>query len=292
VHVIPYARANRDYLISFPTFAAKFKLIALDRKIRVGAVSYLNTKPLLYGIEHSPVIEEISLTTEYPSLIADKLLNDEIDIGLVPVSIIPLMPEYHINTRFCIGCDGPVASVCLFSDVPVEQIRKVLLDYQSRTSVALAGILFERHWKHKSEWQHAGPDFLEQIKGDTAAVVIGDRALEQKSISAYSYDLGEAWKEMTGLPFVFAAWISNKSLDRGWVQRFDEANAFGIKNISRAIESLPPMDLDLNEYFTRYLSYELDERKQKGLRYFLELLSDQNQGALSQNISAERTGFN
>jgi chorismate dehydratase len=258
----------------------------------VGAVSYLNTKPLLYGIEHSPVIEEISLITEYPSLIADKLLNDEIDIGLVPVSIIPAMAEYHINTRFCIGCDGPVASVCLFSEVPVERIRTVLLDYQSRTSVALAEILFERFWKHKPDFQSAGPDFLEQIKGDTAAVVIGDRALQQKSISAYSYDLGEVWKEMTGLPFVFAAWISNKPLDPGWIRRFEEANAFGIENISLAIENLPPMDLDLNEYFTRFLSYDFDERKQTALRYFLDLLSDQKQGTFSQNISAERTGFN
>ncbi len=77
------------------------------------------------------------------------LLHDEIDIGLVPVSIIPQMKEYHINTRFCIGCDGPVASVCLFSEVPVQDIRTVILDYQSRTSVALAEILFEKHWKLK-----------------------------------------------------------------------------------------------------------------------------------------------
>ena len=80
-------------MYAFPTFAAKFKLIVLDRKIRVGAVSYLNTKPLLYGIENSPVINEISLITEYPARIAEMLLLDEIDIGLVPVSIIPQMKE-------------------------------------------------------------------------------------------------------------------------------------------------------------------------------------------------------
>ena len=119
-------------------------------------MSYLNTKPLLYGIENSPVMEEISLITEYPARIADMLLDDEIDIGLVPVSIIPHMKEYHINTRFCIGCDGPVASVCLFSEVPVEEIRTVLLDYQSRTSVALAEILFEKHWKHKPDISACG----------------------------------------------------------------------------------------------------------------------------------------
>ena len=172
-------------------------------------MSYLNTKPLLYGIQNSPVIGEMSLITEYPAKIADMLLADEIDIGLVPVSIIPAMKEFHFNTRFCIGCDGAVASVCLFSEVPLEKIEKVLLDYQSRTSVALVEILFQKHWKLSPKFESAGPDFIDGIQGDTAAVVIGDRALQLRSSSAYVYDLGEAWKQMTGLPFVFAAWISN-----------------------------------------------------------------------------------
>jgi chorismate dehydratase len=261
-------------LDGFPTFAAKFKLIALDRKIRVGAVSYLNTKPLLYGIENSPVVDEISLITEYPARIANKLLTDEIDIGLVPVSIIPHMKEYYINTHYCIGSDGPVASVCLFSEVPVQDIKKVILDYQSRTSVALAEILFERHWKQKPVFEQAGPDFLQEIRGNTAAVVIGDRALHQRSVSPYIYDLGESWKQMTGLPFVFAAWISNKALDQGWVRRFNQANAFGIQNIPRVLEQLSNNDIDLKEYFTHYLSYDFNEEKKKGLNLFLTMLAE------------------
>jgi chorismate dehydratase len=271
---VPYTRVNRDYLIGFPTFAAKFKLIVLDRKIRVGAVSYLNTKPLLYGIENSPVIHEISLITEYPARIADMLLSDEIDIGLVPVAIIPQMKEYHINTRYGIGCDGPVASVCLFSEVPIQEVKKVILDYHSRTSVLLAEILFERHWKQKPVFEAAGPDFLRHIRGNTAAVVIGDLALQQRTVTTYCYDLGEAWKEMTGLAFVFAAWISNKELDPAWVMRFEQANAFGIQNIPQVLKPVPDFHIDLREYFTRYLSYELDAEKMKGLKLFLELLAD------------------
>jgi chorismate dehydratase len=263
---------NRDYLDAFPTFAAKIKLIELDRKIRVGAVSYLNTKPLLYGIENSPVFNEISLITEYPARIAEMLLNDEIDIGLVPVSIIPQMKEYHFNTRFCIGSDGPVASVCLFSEVPVEDIRKVILDYQSRTSVILAEILFESHWKQKPVFEHADHEFLNEIGGSTAAVIIGDRALQQRKKSAFIYDLGEEWKKMTSLPFVFAAWISNKELDPDWVKRFEEANAFGIHNIRLVLETLPVNDFDLYTYFTKYLNYDLDDEKRKGLDLFLGML--------------------
>lgn len=259
---------------ALPTFATKIKLNELDRKIRVGAVSYLNTKPLLYGIVNSPVINEISLVTEYPARIADKLLNDEIDIGLVPVSIVPQMKEYQVNTRYCIGCDGPVASVCLFSESPVEEIKTVLLDYQSRTSVALARILFENHWKQNPRFEDAGPDFIGQIRDATAAIVIGDRALHQRSVSAYKYDLGEAWKQMTGLPFVFAAWISNKTLDAGWIRRFDEANAFGIRNIREVVKQSSIQEFDLQEYYTRYLSYVLDEKKKEGLDLFLKMLPD------------------
>ncbi len=249
-------------------------------------MSYLNTKPLLYGIENSPVLEEISLITEYPARIAEMLLRDEIDIGLVPVSIIPLMAEYHINTRYCIGCDGPVASVCLFSEVPVNEVRKVLLDYQSRTSVALVKILFEKHWKQDPVFEQAGPDFLQEIAGNTAAVVIGDRALQQRSLSKHVYDLGMAWKEMTGLPFVFAAWISNKALDPSWVKRFDQANAFGIENISKVITDLPANNFDLKEYYTRFLNYVLDEEKYHGLNLFLELLSNQEKSSLPHNYPA------
>jgi len=274
VDEVPYVFVNKDNLVALPTFAAKFKLIALERKIRVGAVSYLNTKPLLYGIENSPVIEEISLISAYPSRIADMLLNDEIDIGLVPVSIIPQMKEYHIYTRFCIGCNGPVDSVCLFSEVPVHEITSVMLDYQSRTSVALAKILFKKHWNQQPSFEPAGPDFLNQIRGSRAAVVIGDRALEQRKKSAYRYDLGDIWKEMTGLPFVFAAWISNKALDSGWVNRFDLANAAGVQNIETVINQLPNDELYLKEYFTRFLSYDFDEEKKKGLKLFLDLSAD------------------
>jgi chorismate dehydratase len=246
----------------------------LERKIRVGAVSYLNTKPLLFGIENSPIIHEISLITEYPSRIADMLLRDEIDIGLVPVSIIPQLKEYHINTQYAIGCDGPVASVCLFSQCPMDEIETVLLDYQSRTSVALVRLLFKKYWRKDPKFQSADPDFLNSIQGRTAAVVIGDRALEQRKRSAYTYDLGEAWKELTGLPFVFAAWISNKVLDPQWVEHFNQANAFGIQNISRVIQQIPKTNIDLNEYYTRFLSYDLDGKKKKGLDLFLQWLTD------------------
>src|SRR5689334_3017766 len=113
----------------------------MDKKVRVGAVSYLNTKPLIYGFEEGMMKDEIELVYDYPARIAAMLLQDEIDVGLVPVAIIPLLKESYIITDHCIGADGKVGSVGLFSDVPIEQVTKVLLDYQSRTSVLLVRLL-------------------------------------------------------------------------------------------------------------------------------------------------------
>jgi chorismate dehydratase len=252
------------------SFAAKINTKDLDRKIRVGAVSYLNTKPLLFGIQHSPIMDNIILKIDYPSRIASMLLQDEIDIGLVPVAIIPEMKEYFINTNYCIGCDGPVGSVCLFSESPIEKTTKVLLDYQSRTSVRLAKILLREYWQIQPEFIDAGEDFREDIKGNVAGVIIGDRALEQRKISTHAYDLGEAWKNLTGLPFVFAAWVSNKKLDDVFVRDFNEANAVGPRNIKSVLATLHYDAFDLHEYYTRYINYNLDAAKRKGLELFIE----------------------
>jgi chorismate dehydratase len=261
-----------EFNFSRLTFAAKIKLNELDRKIRVGAVSYLNTKPLLYGIEHSPVINKIELKIDYPSRIAAMLLDDEIDMGLVPIAILPQLKEYYINTDCCIGSDGAVASVCIFSEVPIENVENVLLDYQSRTSVQLAKILLKEYWKTHPVLTDAKEDFRDHIKGTTAGLIIGDRALDQRKISPFNYDLGEAWKNLTGLPFVFAAWVSNKKLDDDFIKEFGEANKSGIENMNALLKELRSEIFDLKKYYTEYISFNLDEKKIKGLDLFLKKL--------------------
>ncbi|HEY4338151.1 MAG TPA: menaquinone biosynthesis protein [Puia sp.] len=245
----------------------------MDQKIRVGAVSYLNTKPLLYGIERSPVAAQIELVIDYPARIAAMLLKDEIDMGLVPVAIIPQMKEYYINGDWCIGSNDDVASVCIFSEVPIEKVERVLMDYQSRTSVQLARVLLKEYWKVGPELVDAGKDFRDHIKGTTAGVVIGDRALEQRQSSPYIYDLAGAWKAMTGLPFVFAAWISNKRLDPDFIKVFDEANRQGVLHIDEVVAENPYPVFSLHDYFTKHLSYTLDAPKRKGLERFIRYLT-------------------
>ena len=244
----------------------------MDRKIRVGAVSYLNTKPLIYGFEKGIMKDEVELLFDYPANIAAMLLKDEIDLGLVPVAVIPKLKEQHIISDHCIGCDGEVGSVCLFSEVPMEEIKTILLDYQSRTSAALLKILLKEYWKTAPQLSEASQGYENNIEGSTAALVIGDRALKQRKKSRYIYDLGTAWKEMTGLPFVFAAWVANKKLDEKFIRSFNEVTSAGLQHIGEIAAANPFEHYDLYHYYTSNISYQLDESKRKGLELFLQKL--------------------
>lgn len=241
-------------------------------KVRVGAVSYLNTLPLVYGFEQGMMKNAIELISDYPAKIADRLLQDDIDVGLVPVAILPALKEAHIISNFCIGCSGSVASVCIFSEVPIDKIERLYLDYQSRSSVALTRVLLNEYWKVEPELVDAPENFTSLIKGTTAALIIGDRALKQRALSTYIYDLGEAWIDHTDLPFVFAAWISNKKLDDDFITAFNQANGEGFKHLKEIIQENPFPSYDLNQYYTKNIDYRLDEKKKKGLKLFVSKL--------------------
>lgn len=216
---------------------------------------------------------QVELIENYPARIAQQLLQNQADLALIPVAAIPKLPEAFIVSNYCIGCDGAVASVCIFSEVPMEKIERVYLDYQSRTSVNLARILLKEYWKKEVEFIDAkGEEFRHEITGATAGVVIGDRALEQRHLSTYHYDLGEAWKQHTGLPFVFAAWVANKKLPDDFLHQFNEANAQGLQHIEEVIQENPQTLFDLEHYYRNCISYELTEDKMKGLKLFLEKL--------------------
>jgi chorismate dehydratase len=248
----------------------------LDKKWRIGAVSYLNTRPLLLGMEQSPFKERIDLMKSYPAQIAQALLDDTIDIGLVPVAIMPLLKNPQVISKYVIGTEGKVASVALFSQVSIDQIQKVYLDYQSRTSVALAKILFKQYWNKEVEFLIATEGYINEISGTTAGVIIGDRALTSLNRFEHIYDLGLAWKTYTGLPFVFAAWVANKPIPAEFIEAFDVANGYGLKHLEQVIALIPANEqvYDLHKYYTENISYELTPEKRKGLELFLELIKN------------------
>lgn len=233
----------------------------------------MNTKPLLYGMERSKaLVEQMELVIDYPAKIAGMLIQGNLDVGLIPVAAIPQLQEGHIISDYCIGAEQAVASVCLFSEVPLHQIERVLLDYQSNTSINLCKVLLKHYWKMSPVLERAQEDFREHIKGTTAGVVIGDRALEQRLISPYVYDLAEAWQQYTGLPFVFAAWVANRELSPHFCKLFNEANGIGLIELDAVVAAQHYTTYDLYTYYTQNISYLLTPAKRQGLNRFLELL--------------------
>lgn len=244
----------------------------MERKIRVGAVSYLNTKPLVFGFEKGMMKDDIELSFNYPAKVAALLLENQIDIGLIPVAVIPKLAEHYIISDYCIGASSAVASVCLFSDVPLNEIKEILVDYQSRTSAALLKILLRDFWKISPILIDTSNGYQQNIKGTTAGLVIGDRALTQRQHSKYIYDLAEAWQEMTGLPFVFAAWVANKKLPANFVEAFGEATGMGLQHIEEMVSSVNFKEYDMHHYYTHNIDYNLDDKKREAIQLFLSLI--------------------
>ncbi len=228
--------------------------------------------------------ESVDLLIDYPSKIASMLLENTIDVGLVPVAVIPKMKEYYIISDYCIGCVGEVASVCLFSELPLEKIEKILLDYQSKSSVELLKILIRDYWKINVVLEETSGEYQSKISGTTAALVIGDRALQQRKISPCIYDLGLEWKKYTGLPFVFAAWISNKKLDDNFIESFNHSNSFGLNKIDDVVKENPCKIFDLKHYYSDCISFNLDHNKKNGLELFLRKYKTNVASHISQKI--------
>jgi chorismate dehydratase len=241
----------------------------LTNKVRVGAVSYLNTKPLLYGLENTLFANQIELVKDYPANLAKMLQQNEVDVALVPVAVIPTLSYSKIISNYCIAANAEVASVCLFSDEPIENIKEIYLDYQSKTSVALLKILLKEYWNITPQLIEASNNYENNITGSTAGLIIGDRAFEQLGKNRYVYDLALAWKTHTGLPFVFAVWVANKELPQIFETAFNENLALGQQQLTKIIEKENYTYYDLQKYYTQNISYELNDTKREALELFL-----------------------
>lgn len=246
-------------------------------KIKISVVSYLNSKPFIYGLNHSEIIDKIDLQLDIPSVCAKKLMEGKVDIGLIPVAILPQLKEQYIISDYCIGAEGKVASVMLYSNVPLQEISIILLDYQSNTSVLLVKVLARYFWKIKPQWIAAKADFEHDIRGNNAAVVIGDRTFGIGNKYLYSYDLAEEWQKFTQLPFVFACWVANKKLPDEFINDFNRALKYGIDNRPALIAELIEQNAyftDIEVYLTQNIKYDYNATKKQALNLFLDYISE------------------
>jgi len=247
----------------------------MSRAIRIGAVNYLNTKPLIYEL---PVLApEAELVLDVPSGLADRLRAGKLDVALIPVIEYFRAGCYSILPNIAIASRGPVLSVTLFSRVPWLEIRRIALDEGSRTSAVLAQILCRKRYGIRPEIESLPLDLrAEEVDAD-AVLLIGDRAMRACLPGfAHAYDLGQEWFDWTGLPFVYAVWAVREGAELGAVaEALIEAKRRGCTRFGMiAQQESPRLGLDAG-YCRRYLAniihFDLGPREQAGLRHYYTL---------------------
>lgn len=240
----------------------------MSNKIKISAVSYMNTIPFMRGIEaHPELLDYAEIVTDIPSTCAQKLIDNRVDLGLVPVAALLHVPDYRIIGDYCIGSVGAVNSVFIFSKKPVQEIRALRLDSHSRTSNNLARVLLKNHWCVEVDLVESEAD---------AYVLIGDRTFGRVGTEPYAYDLGAEWMRFTGLPFAYAVWAANKELSNDFITLFNKALKDGIEGRKDYIHEIPLVEnFDIQKYLMESIDYDLTAEKRKAIqlfhRYILEL---------------------
>jgi predicted solute-binding protein len=245
-------------------------------RVRVAAVSYLNAVPLVWGLDKGPHRNLFEVEPMLPSRCADELRAGRSDAGIIPSIEFQRIPDLKIVPRLCIGSSGPVRSVMLIARSPLKEIRSVALDTSSRASACLAQILLKRHFQIEPRLAPQGPDVSAMLRECEAALIIGDPALASDFPGLKVYDLADAWREMTGLPFVFAFWAVRSEVASGELARaFQESKDYAMAHLQEIVreESVRtglPRDL-VHTYLTENIDFNLEGRNLEGLQRFYEL---------------------
>jgi len=243
------------------------------KKIRISAVSYTNTKPFIYGLQHSDILDKIDLSLDTPTDCAQKLIDDRADIGLIPVAAVLNIPNWEIVSDYCIGAVGAVNSVFIFSNCDIKDVKRLQLDPQSRSSNNLAKVLLKNYWKLSPELIIDAADYSKSTDDEIAFVQIGDRTFGKKNQYKYVYDLAEEWQKFTGLPFMFAGWIANKPIDADFISEFNKALKLGLDNRPALFKELPKVDnFDVEDYLMHKIDFDVTEKKKQAMNLFLNYI--------------------
>ena len=237
--------------------------------VRIGAVSYLNARPLVHGMQSN---SEYSLCLDTPGHLSEKLRLGEIDVGLIPIVEYLRGVGETILPGICIAADGPVQTVKLFSQVDPARITKVAVDSSSRTSVAMLRILLAERYGIMPDFHTFRPQLAEMLRTHDAALLIGDAAFTTAAVP-HVWDLGQGWKELTGLPFVPAVWTLRHGADVTRVAPIlNAARDSGVQHLEAiardAARTLSLPENVLCDYLCRVLHYTLGPRELRSLETF------------------------
>jgi chorismate dehydratase len=247
--------------------------------VRIGAVGYLNARPLTWALDRSP--ERWHVRYDLPAICAALLQRGETDLGLIPSIEYLQSTDYRFVPGVGIGSRGPVASVALYTRVPMDRIRTIALDTSSRTSVTLIRVLCHHHFGIAPEFVSHGPDLAAMTRTYDAGLLIGDPAFDadHASLGLEKIDLGEAWSRMTGLPFIYAAWTGRAGvLTDDDVRRLQDAQVEGVASVDAIAAEYGGGNGDRTRRAAAYLrdnvKYGLGADEASGLQLFLDYAAD------------------
>ncbi|MBY0494407.1 MAG: menaquinone biosynthesis protein [Cyanobacteria bacterium] len=248
------------------------------KPLRLGAVSYLNTKPLVYGLDAHP--DQFDVRFDVPSKCAELLHEGRVDLGLIP-AIEYLRGHYTIVPDISIASDGAVATVAVFTRKPIRDVQTIALDLSSRTSVALTRVLCAKHWHITPKFTPAAPDLDAMLHRADAALVIGDPAFDIDPAKHHvtKIDLGAEWKALTGLPFVYAMWVGRPgAASAAQCAALRQARDAGVAHLPKIARQVGNGNATLEqralEYLRDNLKYGLGHAEQAGLARFHELAAE------------------
>ncbi len=244
--------------------------------MRVVAVEYLNTLPLIYGIRRvaSPELHD-ALTLVPPAQCAELAREGECDIALIPVGALSEIPNAKVITSYCLSTSGPVDTVALLSNSELSEIKTIYKDSHSRTSVKLCEVLCRELWGITPEFKQGLPEGVDMGE---AIVAIGDKVFEIESKFNHKLDLGEEWMRLTSLPFVFAVWVALTPEGCAKAEELNRALKYGVEHIEEALDCHTAPDDPLRPRNLHYLSssmeYDLTESKVKAMELFLSKINN------------------
>jgi chorismate dehydratase len=245
------------------------------KPLRIGAVGYLNARPLTWALDRAP--ERWQVRYDLPSVCASLLQDGEVDLGLVPSIEYLQSPDYRLVPGVGVTSRGPIASVALYTRRPVDQIRHIALDTSSRTSVVLIQVLCHQHFRIRPRYVPHGPDLAVMTRDFDAGLLIGDPAFDadHDALGLHKIDLGEAWTAMTGLPFVYAAWTGRSgAATADDVQALRQAQAEGVAAADVIAAEYGRGDAARTAKASAYLrdnvKYGLGAQEAAGLQLFLD----------------------
>lgn len=243
------------------------------QNLRIGAVAYLNARPLFFSL--AKFLPHVEIVIDLPSRLADALAADRLDVAMIPSIEYARHLDYTIVSNACVSSDGAVLSVKLYSRVPIEEIRTLALDEGSRTSVALTRILLKERFGLSPETCHLPIGASADDVASDAVLLIGDRGMLPRSPAfPFEWDLGAEWKQWTGLPFVFAMWIARPGIDlRGISSALGAARDDGITQFETIAREASPAigvpEANCLVYLRDHLKFHLGARQRAGVeRYF------------------------